>query len=82
MHNWSTFGAKTNHGLDLTEAITFPLIIYFMAGHELAHKWHFVLGLPSGSPEIPTSGILVILGAHNFTCKPSIKMRWEEKLYL
>ncbi len=43
MHNWSIFGAKTSHeqirthkthhGMDLGEATTFPLIVYFMPGH-------------------------------------------------
>jgi len=43
-------------------------------------KCHFVLGLPSGSPEIPTTGTPKTLGAHNFACKPSIYMRSEAKL--
>jgi hypothetical protein len=44
VHNWSTFGAKTSHGqtqihnthhgLDLKEATTFPLIVYFVPLHE------------------------------------------------
>ncbi len=46
----------------------------------LSSKCHFVLGLPSESPEIPTIGILAILGAHNFACKPPIKMSFETKL--
>jgi hypothetical protein len=43
MHNWSTFGARTNHGntwihkthhnLDLREAMTFPLIVFFVISH-------------------------------------------------
>jgi hypothetical protein len=43
MHSWSTFGARTNHGqtqthkthhgLDLGQATTFHLIIYFVSGH-------------------------------------------------
>jgi len=43
MRSWSTFGAWTNHeqiwihkihhGPDLGEAITFPLIVYFVSGH-------------------------------------------------
>jgi len=38
-------------------------------------KCHFVLGFPSGSPEIPTTGTPMTLGAHNFVCKPLIEMR-------
>jgi hypothetical protein len=43
VHGLSTFGARTSHGqtwihkthhdLDLREAITFPLIIYYVPGH-------------------------------------------------
>jgi len=60
MHNLNTFGArkshgqtrthKTHHGLNLGEATTFPLIVYFVPLHE-AHiqmafcprtpKWEF-----------------------------------------
>jgi len=44
VHSWSTFGARTNygqtrthkthHGLDLGEATTFPLVVYFVPSHE------------------------------------------------
>ncbi len=37
----------------------------------------FVLGLPSGNPEIAKINTLVTLGAHNFACKPLIEMRFE-----
>jgi len=40
-----------------------------------ASKWLFVLGLPSGSPEIAKVGTPVTLGPHNFVCKPPIEMR-------
>ncbi len=45
-----------------------------------APKWHFVLGLPNGNLEIPKVGTPVILGAHNFVCRPLIEMRSKEKL--
>jgi hypothetical protein len=41
---------------------------------------HFVPGLPSGSPEIPTIGTLVALGTHNFVYRPLIEMRFKTKL--
>jgi hypothetical protein len=44
-------------------------------------KWLFVLGLPSGSPEIVTIGTPATLKAHNFLCRPLIVMRSKEKLY-
>jgi len=45
----------------------------------LAPKCHFVPGLPSASPEIPTVKISATLGGHNFVCKLSLKMRFEAK---
>jgi hypothetical protein len=44
-------------------------------------KCHFVLGLLSGSLEIPKVRILATFGAHNFVCKPLIEMRSKAKLY-
>jgi len=43
-------------------------------------KCHFVLGLPNGNPEIPIVGTLAALGAYNFVCRPSIEVRFKEKL--
>ncbi len=47
-------------------------------------KWHFVLRLPYGNPtnEIFKVGILVILGPHNFVCRPPIEMRLNKVLSL
>jgi hypothetical protein len=44
----------------------------------LAPKCHFVLGLPTGSPEIPKVRTPATLEAHNFVVRPSIEMRFEE----
>jgi hypothetical protein len=44
-------------------------------------KCHFVLGLPSWSPEIPKIKTPTTLEAHNFVCKPPIAMSFQEKLY-
>jgi len=43
-------------------------------------KWHFVPGLPNGSPEIAKVGSFATLGLHNFVCRPSIEMRFKAKL--
>ncbi len=43
-------------------------------------KWHFVLGLPSGSPEILKVETSATWGAHNFACRPPIDMRSKAKL--
>ncbi len=90
MHNLNTFGArmnhgqiwihKTHHGPDLGETITFPLIVYFVAGHGASIQMAFFPGLPSGSLEIPKVGIPATLGAHNFVYKPPIDMRSKTQL--
>ncbi len=41
-------------------------------------KWHFVSGLPNGSPEIPKVGTPTTLGPHNFVCRPLIEMRLKQ----
>jgi len=44
------------------------------------HPNVIILGLPNGSPKIPTIRSLATLGAHNFACRPPIEMRYEAKL--
>jgi len=44
------------------------LMIYFVPGHRT-------------NTQIPTTRIPTTLGAHNFSCKPPIEMRFEAKLY-
>jgi hypothetical protein len=51
VHDWGAFGArmkhgqtrthKTHHGPDLGEATTFPLIVYFVHGHETGIQMAF-----------------------------------------
>ncbi len=53
MNGWSTFDARTNHGHtrthkihhdpDLGEAITFPLIVFFVINHEGCIQMSFCL---------------------------------------
>jgi len=64
---------KTHHGLDLGEAITFPLIVYFVPGYGTSTQMSFCFETPT---TIKTS---VILGTHNFVCKPLIHMRSKVK---
>jgi len=37
---------KTHHGPDLGEATTFPLILYFVVGHETSTQMSFGPGIP------------------------------------
>jgi hypothetical protein len=56
MHNWSIFGARTNHeqthihnihhGLDLGEVTTFPLIVFYVPGHGAYIQMSFYLKIP------------------------------------
>jgi hypothetical protein len=56
MHSYSTFSARMNHGqtqtqkthhnLDLEEATTFPLIVYFGPLHEAHIQMAFCPGTP------------------------------------
>jgi hypothetical protein len=81
MPSLSTFGVRTSHrptwthkihhGLDLGEAITFPLVVYYVP----LHKAHIQMAFESLK-----LGILATLGAHNFICKPPIDMKSEAKL--
>jgi hypothetical protein len=83
MHNLNIYGAraihgqhhtyKTHHSLDLGEAITFPLIVYYVPLHEAHNQITFCL-------ETPKVGTPSTLGPHNFVYKPSITMRSKAKL--
>ncbi len=76
MRSLSTSGAQTNHGQtqthkihhdpDLGEANAFPLYYTLCLAMGPAPEWHFVLGLPNGSPEIPEIRTSKTLKAHNF----------------
>jgi hypothetical protein len=56
VHNLNTFGVKTNHGQthihkthhnpDLGESIIFPLIVYFVPGHDTNTQMAFCPGTP------------------------------------
>ncbi len=65
---------KTHHGPNLGEAITFPLIVYSMPGHETNTQM-------SWESEIPKIGTLATLETHNFVCRSPSEMTSEAKLY-
>jgi len=86
VHNWSTFGAWTNHeqtrthkihhSLDLGEATIFPLIVFYV----LHHRDNTQMSFCPETPEIPKIGTLLTLEAHNFVCRPPIEVSSKEKL--
>jgi len=69
MHNWSTFGARTNHeqtqtykihhNFDLGEATTFPFIVFYVPSLGACTQMSFCL-------RIPKLGILKFSNFHNF----------------
>jgi hypothetical protein len=79
MNHGQTRTHKTNHGLDLGEATTFPFIVYFVPGRGASTQMSFCPGIPT--LEIPKIGMLATLEGHNFMCKASIEMRSEAKLF-
>jgi hypothetical protein len=56
MHSWSIFGAWTSHGqtqthlihhsMDLKEATTFPLIVFYVLGHGASTQMSFCIETP------------------------------------
>ncbi len=69
VHNWSTFGArtrheqtwthKTNHGPDLGEVTTFPLIVLFVHRHRARTQMSFCPRTPKLEvPKFPKLGLL------------------------
>jgi len=75
-----TWTHKIHHGLNLGEATTFPLIVYFVPGHKTNTQMSFCPGILKWDLEISIIGFLATLGAHNFACRPLIEMRSKAKL--
>jgi hypothetical protein len=71
MHTWIH---KIQCGLDLGEATTSSLIVLFVISHGGCIQLSFFQIV---NPEIPKIGILATLEAHNFLCKPLIKVRFK-----
>ncbi len=67
MRSWNTFGARTSHehtrthkihhSMDLGEATTFPLIIFFVISHEGYIQMSFFPELPSLVPKFSKLGL-------------------------
>jgi hypothetical protein len=91
MHSCNILGAWTNHGhtrthkthhsSDLGEATTFPPYNIFYALPQGVHS-NVILSQDSQveSFEISKIRIPATLEAHNFLCKPLIKVRFKAKL--
>jgi len=84
------FGARTNHkqtqihkihhGLDLGEAITFALMVYFMLGCVTNTQMSFCPGTPKWESRNSQSWDSRNLGVYKFACRPPIQMRFQVKL--
>jgi hypothetical protein len=70
---------KIHHSLDLGEATTFPLILYSMPLHEVHIQMAFCPGTPKRESRNCQSWDFRDFGAHNFVCRPPIKMKSKEK---
>ncbi len=88
MHNWSTFGARTNHrqtrthkirhNLDLREATTFPHIVLFVLGHDACTQMSFCFGTPNlGVPKFLKLGLLWLWRPITFYV--DLQLRWSLK---
>jgi hypothetical protein len=66
-----------NHGPDLGEATTFPLIVYSVPLHEAHIQMAFYPRTPKWGFRNSQSGTSAILGPHNFVCRPLIEIRFE-----
>ncbi len=71
---------KTHHSLGLGEATAFPLIVYFVPLHDTHIKMAFFFGIPKWESRNCQNWDSHDFGAHNFVCKPPIKMRFNAKL--
>ncbi len=86
MHSWNIFSAwmnhehtrthKTHHCMDLGEATTFPLIIFFV----IRHGGYIQMPFGPRTPKIPEIGTCTTLEAHNVFFKPLIEVSSKEKL--
>jgi hypothetical protein len=88
MHNLNIFGAKTNHGQtrihkshhgpNLGESITFPLIVYFVAGHGTNIQMTFCLKTPKWESQNSQSWDFRNFGGH-ITLSANLRLRWNLK---
>ncbi len=88
MHSWSTFGAwtshgqtrtnKTHHNLDLGEATTFPLIVFFVPSHGACTQMSFYSGIPKwGVSKFSKLGLPQLWSAITFCA--NLQLRWGLK---
>jgi hypothetical protein len=85
VHSLSIFGVrmsheqpqihKSHHNLNLGEATTFSLIVYFVPLHGATSKWHFVSGLLNG--KFPELGLPQLWGP--ITLCENLRLQWGLK---
>jgi len=79
MNHRQTQTHKIHHNLDLREVTTFPLIVFFVHGHEGNIQMSFCPWTPKLESQNSLNWDPITLEAHNFVCKPLIEMRFEVK---
>jgi hypothetical protein len=81
MCNWSTFGARTNHGQTWIHKIHHdPYSILYAWPRGLHPNVILSRDTQVGSPEIPKIETFATLEAHNFLWRLSIEMKFKAKL--
>ncbi len=84
-HFWCTNEPRTNTNSQDSPQLELrgkspPSPLFYVHGHGASTQMSFSLGFPNGSFQISKIGTPVTLEAHNFVCKPLIKMRSKAKL--
>jgi hypothetical protein len=71
---------KIHHGLDLGEATTFPLIVFYVLGHGTSTQMSFCPRTLKWESQISQIETFVNLEAYNIVCKPLIELMSKAKL--
>ncbi len=80
MNHEQTRTHKTHHNLNLKEATSFPLIVFFVLGHGANTQMSFCLGTPKlGIPKFSKLGLLQLWKPITFCT--NLQLKWGPKNY-
>jgi len=77
MNHGQTQTHKAHHSLELREATTFPLIVYFVPDYGTSTQMSFCPETPKWESRNSHNYNSRDFGAHNFVCRPQLK--WSLK---